>query len=390
MKYFNYDFTILENLVEALQTNQSATILNSIRLELNKFFKDSNCKQLLFTRNTDKLFFGMCTMPALTENSDISKIILSDDKIRIDNYYIEIDSKLLDIGLNPRELVACLLHEVGHMVNDSQPIDEVRNAIAIYLNSIDTNIDIPNYKQSISIIEFGVKDALRKSISLFSKIDEEIIADEFIVSCGYGPDLESAYKKIIKSVFNIDKDLNNRYILLNWAFNIYKDIKSHRVRALKTLNLADKMTGCALEKREIDNVTRNLSTAVYEAASLPLIEANIFSAIGKSFNSARKDMKYKGMRQLEDDLYEYSLRVKNVDEEDEALSILRAINTRLAIIDDYLTTEKDISDSNRKRWFELADKYSKLRNDLSIKTTYSEKYYGLFVKTPVIKSRYEV
>lgn len=390
MKYFNYDFTILENLVEALQTNQSATILNSIRLELNKFFKDSNCKQLLFTRNTDKLFFGICTMPALTENSDISKIILSDDKIRIDNYYIEIDSKLLDIGLNPRELVACLLHEVGHMVNDSQPIDEVRNAIAIYLNSIDTNIDIANYKQSISIIEFGVKDALRKSISLFSKIDEEIIADEFIVSCGYGPDLESAYKKIIKSVFNIDKDLNNRYILLNWAFNIYKDIKSHRVRALKTLNLADKMTGCALEKREIDNVTRNLSTAVYEAASLPLIEANIFSAIGKSFNNARKDMKHKGMRQLEDDLYEYSLRVKNVDEEDEALSILRAINTRLAIIDDYLTTEKDISDSNRKRWFELADKYSKLRNDLSIKTTYSEKYYGLFVKTPVIKSRYEV
>ena len=99
-------------------------------------------------------------------------------------------------------------------------------------------------------------------------------------------------------------------------------------------------------------------------------------------------MKQKGIRGIEDDLYEYTLRVKSVDERDEALIILRDINSRLAILDDYLT-DKNLSDTERDRWLDVRKKYLMLREDLSKKTTYDDKYYGLFVKTPVVKSRYE-
>ena len=73
----------------------------------------------------------------------------------------------------------------------------------------------------------------------------------------------------------------------------------------------------------------------------------------------------------------------------EALAIIRQMNSRIGMIDDYLMTEK-LSDAESKRWHELSSKYRMLREELAKKTTYSEKFYGLFVQTPVIKSRYEM
>ena len=106
-----------------------------------------------------------------------------------------------------------------------------------------------------------------------------------------------------------------------------------------------------------------------------------------NLNIFRK-FRQKSIRGIEDDLYEYTLRVKSVDEQDEALIILRDINSRLAIIDDYLS-DPNLSKAEIERWQSVRKRYMMLREELSKKTTYDDKYYGLFVKTPVIKSRYE-
>jgi len=88
-------------------------------------------------------------------------------------------------------------------------------------------------------------------------------------------------------------------------------------------------------------------------------------------------------------IYELQLRIKNVDVEEEALAILRQINMRLAMIDDYVTTEK-LSGSELERWWNLKNKYLLLREELSKKTTYNSKYYGLFIQVPTVKSRFEL
>ena len=130
MNRYNYDFSGLETATSHLRQRQDIRTMNEIKTELNKFFKDSNCKEVIFTKNTDKLFFGMTTYFVL---EDPEGVILDDKPMRIKEYYIEIDSKLLDLGLSKKELVAVLLHEVGHLVNDSTPIDEVRKAIDVYM-----------------------------------------------------------------------------------------------------------------------------------------------------------------------------------------------------------------------------------------------------------------
>ena len=85
-----------------------------------------------------------------------------------------------------------------------------------------------------------------------------------------------------------------------------------------------------------------------------------------------------------DDIYEYRMRIKNVETEADAIYIIRQINNRMGIISDYLDTE-ELSDTDKERFFKLYDKYDQLREELSKKAVYNKKMYGLFVDYNALK-----
>ena len=115
-----------------------------------------------------------------------------------------------------------------------------------------------SYKE---VIAYAMKDAVMKSASIFAKLgNEELIADAFVASCGYGPYLESAFKKISNNSTFIDKNVDNRFITLTWAFRLKKDIKLTRLPAIRTLNKAKTLTGSELEKWEIINAVNKLAS----------------------------------------------------------------------------------------------------------------------------------
>ena len=72
-------------------------------------------------------------------------------------------------------------------------------------------------------------------------------------------------------------------------------------------------------------------------------------------------------------------RTKSCETEEEAMYVLRGINTRLNILEDYLFNTPDLSDNERKRWEFLAIKYRELRNILAKKKIMNKKQYGIFV-----------
>ena len=276
-----------------------------------------------------------------------------------------------------------LLHEVGHIVNNTEPVEDVRKAIDIYLDKNNTSIKLSDAAQYKDILAFAVKDSIRKFSSLFEMNDDEIIADEFVVRCGYAKYLESAYKRILRNSGKLNRDVNNKLIVLQWTLRLYTDVKFKRIRAIHLLQNAKKITASALVNRELNIMIRALNQI--DDDILVQESLNIFKQASKIY----KGFKYRGMRSLEDDLYELQLRIKNVDVEEEALAILRQINMRLAMIDDYVTTEK-LSSSELERWWNLKNKYLLLREELSKKTIYNSKYYGLFVQVPTVKSRFEL
>lgn len=373
---YNYDFSNLQASMFKLKNNQSEAVLESIRRELNKFFKNEICEDIIYTKNIDKLFFGMCCMPII-KDEDITEILFENRKpYKINKYVIEFDSKLFEIGLSTEELTALLLHEVGHMVNNTMPVQKTRDAIAMYLAKEDEVISLKDSIHEKSLMMFAIKDSIRRFSSIFACKDQEIIADEFVVRCGYGQHLETAFSKIVKNTGTLSRGVTktSKLAVLEWTLKLYKNLGIKRLYAVKVMNKGKSFTGSRLEKREIDRAIQALDRMKYmkETSDEYVLEQEKRKI--SLFNSIRRN----GMKNLENDVYEYTIRIKNVSEEEEALFILRQINMRMSIIDDYLNTEK-IDEQEKQRWYKLRDKYDLLRTELSKKAIYDKKMYGLFI-----------
>lgn len=380
VRYLNYNFEAFDKIMLDIKANPTTSKMNELKQELNRFFKDSRCKEVIYTKNTDKMFFGMAVMPVIKDDR-VYEIIQDEEPIRIDDYYLELDSKLFSpiLGLSAKELTAVLLHEVGHMVNDTTPVDKFRKNLDTYLVQNKEHIKISDSVHYKEILAFGIKDSLRKITSIFERKDDEIIADQFAIACGYAEPLESAFEKIVSKSYNINKDVDNKFIVMAWVLRLYVDVKLRRIAAIKTMQRGKALSGSALEKREMDNMIRRLRRIDDDS----LLEASVFDAVANKYNAVTRKLKAKGIRSYEDDLYDYNLRVKNVTTEDQALSILHSINVRINIIEDYLDTE-ELSEAEVKRWYSLLQRFQKLREVLSNKHVYGSDYSRIYITYPEI------
>ena len=59
--------------------------------------------------------------------------------------------------------------------------------------------------------------------------------------------------------------------------------------------------------------------------------------------------------------------------------LMRQINNRMAILDEFLIEHPELSEKDRQHWEDIFNKYQTLREDLSSKAVYNRKMYGLFV-----------
>lgn len=338
----NFNFSTIERIMGMMETDHSSSTLSTLKNELNKFFYKSKCKEILYTNNTDKLFFGMRVYPILS-GTDVEDIIIDGRSTSIEGYYLEFDSKLFDpmLGLDEKELTAILLHEIGHIVYDTSTLDEVRKQLDIYIvkSGIDLNTNgSSGYKE---LLAYAMKDSIVKVGSIFSKIgNDEIIADSFVFACGYGPYLESGIKKISKSSMYLNKNVDDRLIAMSWVLRLNTEFNLRRLPAIKTLNKAKQLTGSKLEEREL----------AYAATTLNHMESpvneSIIDNVKSRFSKKINDFKVKGIRSIKNDVYELNLRLRCAETEEDLLYVIRTVNTDISILRDYLT--EDISDEERE------------------------------------------
>lgn len=355
------------------------TNLNTLTKEINKFFPDCNCIQVLYTDNQDKLFFGMRVFPELSKKQVVD-ICQSDTPVMFDKYYLEIDSKLFDpfLGLTVDEVTAILLHEIGHLTNNSKPADEIRRGIDTYLAVYGETLKYSNAEQYWNILSYGLADAAVKVTSLFYSNDREFKADEFVIVCGYGEDLESALRKIVKNNVSLNRDVNEKFIVLSWTLRLYKDVKNRRIRALATINRSIDLSPSQLEKREL----KTLSKTIRSIGDNILMRES--SAIHEGLSDKVREMKLKSISDFKADYYEFNMIKNNISDQDEAILLMRQINTRISILSDALDTE-DMPAKKKTELSNLLDKYEKLRDELSRKLVYKDRFVGVMVNYPPIK-----
>jgi hypothetical protein len=276
------------------------------------------------------------------------------------------------------------LHEIGHLVNDDVPIRKLRKIIDKYQIDTHSGLNLTKVRNTSWLFKFAIIDTIRKITSIFE--NEEVCADEFVFACGYGEDLESVIRKIKTHYINIKNIPKNDFITLYWTLRVYSDLSINRIPAINHLNKAMNMSASQCEKEYMKSIINRLKiiedidddaftgdvmreSAIYNKGYL-----DIKCIVESSLSKTLMKMKYDGVKSFDADYYEFFMRMRNVEDEDEALLLLRQINTRVSILGELIETEGEKMDEfSKKKYFNMYDKFIALRDKLANKATYRDR-----------------
>ena len=351
----------------------------SLRKIINNIFDDIICTSVIFTYNTDKIFFGIRVNPIITD-SDILKIVVDDAPFEepIKNYNIEIDLSIFN-HLNGIDVASYIVEEIAS-ITSINTIENVRYVIDSILAEEEDSIEIRQSINYSQLLIFGVKDTMNKIASLIYKDEDTIGINPYSEAFGNKESLREIAGIIKSNIFGEENvTASPNLSILRWVLLIYKDVTTNYAMAKDTLETALQTTGSVLEKREVEKTLNCIKKAYYEVISEAVVEEAV-----KGF-SLFKSLKINGLRAIEDDLYEYKIRIKNCEDQEEAMYILRQINTRISILEDYLRNT-EVSDSERERWENVILCYRNLRMELSKLKIANKKSYGIFVDYDKIDS----
>lgn len=340
--------------------------LNKIKDCLNKIFPDSKCVDVMYTVNTDKMFFGIVTLPILSPN-EILNIMTSDEDSKITTYKVELDSKLFcdTIDLSVDEITALIVHEVARLVNDYYPINNARYLIDKTVLDYGITLKMSEYVPYIEIIGYGIKEAARRSVSIFE--NNYLVPYYLDETYELTDSLRRAITKLENKGNLWDTEVDNKSIIIKWVVRLYTDILKYRIMSLHTLEKGIELTGSVLVVNEMKNMVKKLHriddySLMQEASSI----INFFNDSKKANLSALDRFKANGIKNYYDDFYEIQFEVNNMDNDrGTAVALLHKINSRMSVIDDYISTEPELNLQTKKRLADLYCKYDELRGNIA-------------------------
>lgn len=161
----------------------------------------------------------------------------------IKDWVIEIDAHLFnryELNLNPSELTAIILHEIGHVVYYDGTLERMYRAFQEC--KIQNNLsDKPSLKilYILYMIPLSISCLQKTWVTQDNGKKLEIMADDIVISQGYGEYLQSALEKIIRAYGNTviktySNDSNEKEMkeYINWATINVSDI-NYRQKHLK-------------------------------------------------------------------------------------------------------------------------------------------------------------
>lgn len=330
----------IEIAIQNIKKDPKQEFILDLQNALNKFF-DAKCLRVLYTNNTDKLFFGIYAMPKI-DAEQVIKIITGGEKYVIEQYYLELDSKLFqeDINLSSKEIAALLMHEVYNLVSDAAPCESVCKAIDAHLTKNNDVLKISDSIHYMELLSYGFRDAVRKFITIFDKkeVDNNPVMNDFFEWCDYEQNIKSAFNKIALNWYNYNKEINNKFIVLAWVLRVYKNVRDNRIPALMMIDRCKQLSPSKIEIKELDNIARRLNRidddALIESAGTP--EHILYEEV-KSSILPNKKMK-SVPEAMEDDLVKIAMEQQNaLENEPDAIPMLMAnINSKLAYLQDYV------------------------------------------------------
>ena len=411
--------------------NKMETALDALPFNSKKSFSVIISKN----KNMSKEFFGFNVFPEMDKLEDICNKIANDDTKfsdivkrwrSIEEWEIVIDSLIFDrnfIAFNPKELTAMLLHEIGHVTQSDEPIEQFYRA---YLESKSRLKSADKVSKKVLYILYTIPLAVactsRRWVNDKNELKLEISADKSLIETGYAEHLVNAFDKIIKASGSITRseDMNYKEIESNveWAnMNIvdvikrrdklkdslyYKAIQTNsgyiqalcaRILNFLGVRMRERYTGAVAEScmlNELINGEITLETHVpfYDIKKFGQIETRIMNAqkeleiANESFFNKRKKSKVDIPDEY--DLDRIFVAIDDIQNNYDKVYVLDLIYEQIEKLNDF---EEAISmdDSKSKKWApkieEMRSRLATLRKSVLNKNI-AKKEYKVFVKYP--------
>lgn len=399
------DAKYIEELITDLmmKDNVEAT-LKSIKKVLNNTFPNAECDDIIIGEpsNNKNDFYGMSVFPKgeslreiaskITEGKsqkELSQVILT-TKI---SYVIEIDYKLLYdkiLNFKPNEIVAILLHELGHVLADSDFYNDLmmayRTAKFKLTKDKSTLVGKKIKSEEIDLAMIYIITAIN-STNIINRSDYdkvlrgEQIADQFVIKQGYGEDLVKALDKTSKFFLNkykkisTDKKIEEDAGVVNMMNNM---IDTRRKYVLSLIDNEIKTTPIKAIKKAFSKIKDSIkSTLLHEAV-------DVYSELSEASNFISKFIG-SPLKVSQADIDELTIEKEMMEDWDDKSILVYKIHKRLSQLESAIIKLREKNDKDSNYLISVAKNYTEQLNKLLkdvMKFKQTKQVYGVFVKYP--------
>lgn len=399
----------IESYISQIQDNKNVDVnLKAIERTLERCFDSKFHLTIIPSKSFTSEFFGMNIYPDTSTIDMIVKKIMNDDVKEKDvqevwkeckEWFIEIDYKLLynsQLATNPKEIVAVLLHEIGHTIYANTIVHRLYKVIRFKIIKSNYNLrKLCKNPKFYSLFNLAVLGACESKN--FSYIDEkkEIDADRFVVKCGYGVHLDSFITKLIMVTGNANvsrtehDEENDVAIMAEWSLNNISLLELRRNKLRKDLSTRSSIEKSPFVKKILlrirDRIFGSKDVHTMEAMTAEYNTMQLYnSIISESFRDFVSGVgKLKKVKQS--DLDVIRIEIDRIETLDDKYYVLDLIYDKLNVVNlglEYYATGNGDRCSQSKDTLNVFRTTLEKYRETVLNMRIIDKQYGLFIKVP--------
>jgi hypothetical protein len=399
------EMLLLEKLFSDLKSGKDAdeTLSNIERVLQRKFDLEFN---VTLINNKTNNFFGMSIYPSRNlidtmvdqminkrSNSDVIEHLWAQNK----KWYLEIDSILVSdpsLNANPAEMVAILLHEIGHIIYSNTVPARINKVMRYEIMQLSFNMKkLLKWQKTQILLDLIFAEACGSTN--FHK-QRELDADKFVVKMGYGDNLSQFIDKLLTTQGNSLVDRSERDMekelksVVTWTFINISELE-YRKTKLRSMLQTEILKN---PSRYIRTLVFNIKTKFFggndensykEIVSEQFLIQQYNVVVNESLLSLfDKYGKLKKFNQSDIDII--TVEKDRIENEDDKIYVLDLIYDKLdevhAGLELISTNKKDKVYLSKDKFLNYKAQLEKLRKDV-LEVKLKDKQYGVFVQYPV-------
>lgn len=339
-----------------------------IQRTVNRLFKIDATVEVV--ENKHQEFFGMAVYP----DKSLVDLIISElvhegpkenrfstiEKLWGSNsiWHVEIDELILtdrNLNVNPAEMVAILLHELGHVAFSNTTVTRITRVVNYRVVKLNHKVrSILKWPRARKLLDLVVVEACNVKNFVTDPLKEERYADQYAYDFGYGEQLQAFIQKLLevqgnKSINRTEKEMDQDVdTMVQWTLENVAELEFRKNKLKKLLETEVRRTPSKYVHDILTTIKNSFFAndekelylgAVKEAQVMKEYEG--FRNVKESYNDLTDEFgRIKRLKQIDIDMLQMSLnKIKTLDDK---LYLLDQIKEKLDILD----ASQDMYDMN--------------------------------------------